>query len=136
MESIAAKIPNIRSLKITGEEDEFLDFSFLRLFPNLETFHFNRTRMGGLTSNQAPYFCSLKRLIEIDLNATLIYTESMLSLLGSLPETLRRFRHLSDAAMKHFSFIVKRFPKLEQFAIVGAHQQRTRVSSRSSLLSP
>jgi hypothetical protein len=129
MTSIMAKVPNIRSLKITGfEYRESFDFSFLRTCPNLEIFHISRiSRAAKLTQNDAAKFSHLEKLIELDLHDCFLSPRSMLRLLESLPKSIRRFRHLSDVAMAHFPFIVQQFSKLQTFSILGALRDRPRV---------
>lgn len=132
MSSVVATVPSLKSLKITGyEHSQHLDFSFLEICPNLEVLHFNRvSRWAELSQPNIAQFSHLKKLVEVDLHDSLLYSDTMLTLWQSLPPTLLRFRHLSDVAMTQFSFIAERFPMLEEFYITASKLERPRVSLR------
>lgn len=126
MNVIVAKAPNLRSLALSGFKYlHWIDFSCLRDCPNLEIFHLSRTSyVSDLVEHDAEKLSYLKNLIEIDLHDCPIGANAMLTLLKALPTTLRRFRHLDEVAMKYFSFVVQRFPKLEEFAIIGTVKEQ------------
>lgn len=119
METIASKVPNILSLKITDSAyEQHLDFSFFQSCPDLKIFHFNRvSRWTELVQSNVVQFMYLQNLVEIDLNDIPMSSNTMHTLLESLPQTLRRFRHASEASLEHFPFVVERFPKLEEFYV-------------------
>lgn len=114
IDKILTKVPSLRSLTISFRSG--LDFSFLQTCSNLEIFH-PRPVHKILSQSDAEHFSHLRSLVEIDLADTYLSCEAMTTLLESLPKTLRRFRHASNAAMRCFSLVVKLFPKLEQFNV-------------------
>lgn len=134
---IVEKVPAIRSLTITGfQYRHTLDFSFLRACPNLETFHLSRVSSSAqLTESNVAKLSYLKFLIEMDLHDCEMAPNAMLTLLKALPLTLRRFRHRTGAALRHFAFVVERFPTLEEFTIVGTMKNQPQVCSVFSVVS-
>lgn len=138
VDSIIANVPNIRCLKITGSKFyRHLDFSFLRMCVNLEIFHFSHVGESELWPNDAAEFSSLRNLLELDLHDTVMSAKAMLALLESLPETLRRFRHLSMIAMEHFPVVVERLFQLEELFIAASSFERPQVQdARHQFITP
>lgn len=114
LEHVLKKVPNLRSLKVSSRR--CLNLSFFQSLSKLEIFHLT-VDYGVLSDTNAGWFSHLQMLIEIDLGNCNLPSEAMRTALESFPETLRRFRHRYPASMEHFSIVVHRFPKLEEFTV-------------------